>query len=307
MPRRTNPLKTFAMGAAAQLLRLVPGSAALRWKRDLRDAAWLAQADAVVISFPKSGRTFVRTMVARLFQLKFGVDERKLLDFPSLKRAGRGVPRLLFVHAGDAMREPGEIKVDAADYADRRVVLLARHPADVAVSRYHHLKHRSRDLARRKLAELPLDKFIWTEKGGIPSIVQYLNEWARLSARIVRYEDFLIEPGKTLSALADAVRLDVTPEQIADAVDFGSFQNMKRLEREGYFTSSRLKPAKAGDEKSQKVRSGKSGGYRARLGEVEARRIDAYISRHLDPVFGYSEPAKAEEHTKASARRRQKV
>src|SRR5439155_26864673 len=130
--------------------------------RDRRDAPWLADAAAVVVSFPKSGRTFVRAMLARLFQLKFGVDERGLLDFPSLKRAG--VPRLLFVHAGDAMREPGEIAVHAAAYAHCRIVLLARHPADVAVSRYHHLKHRSRDSARRKLAELPLNEFVWTGK-----------------------------------------------------------------------------------------------------------------------------------------------
>ena len=142
---RRKPLKTFVQGAAAQLLRLVPGSAALRWKRDLRDAAWLAEADAVVVSFPKSGRTFVRAMLARLFQVKFGIDERGLLDFPSLRRAPPGVPRLLFAHAGDAMREPDEIRVNTADYAHCKVVLLARHPADVAVSRYHHLKHRSRD------------------------------------------------------------------------------------------------------------------------------------------------------------------
>jgi hypothetical protein len=294
-------LKTLALSAAARVLRLVPGSAALRWKRDLRDAAWLADADTVVISFPKSGRTFVRAMLARLFQLKFGIDERGLLDFPGLRRAGRGIPRLLFVHAGDAMREPGEIRVDPADYAHCKVILLARHPADVAVSRYHHLKHRSRDRARRKLAKLPLEEFVWTARGGIPAIVEYLNRWAKLPVTIVRYENFLIEPEKTLSALTAAIGLEVTPEQIADAADFGSFDNLKRLERDGYFASSRLKAARKGDERSQKVRSGGSGGYRARLGEVEAKAIDAYISEHLDPVFGYSAPAKAEK------RRRQKA
>src|SRR3954451_12386626 len=243
MPRR-NALKTLALSAAAQALRLVPGSAALRWKRDLRDAAWLADADTVVISFPKSGRTFVRAMLARLFQLKFGVDERKLLDFPSLRRAGRGVPRLLFVHAGDAMRRPDAIHVDAADYAHCKIVLLARHPGDVAVSRYHHLKHRSRDRARRKLAELPLAEFVWTPQGGIPAIVEYLNQWAKLPATIVRYEDFVIEPKKALGALTIAMGLEVTPEQIADASAFGSFDNLKRLERDGYFASSRLKAAR---------------------------------------------------------------
>jgi hypothetical protein len=288
--RGRNPLKTLAQGAAAQVLRLVPGSAALRWKRDLRDAAWLADADAVVVSFPKSGRTFVRAMLARLFQLKFGIDERKLLDFASLRRGKRGVPRLLFVHAGDAMRKPHEIRVDGPDYAHCKVLLLARHPADVAVSRYHHLKHRSRDRARKTLAEQPLEAFVWTEKGGIPSIVKYLNAWAEIAGTIVRYEDFHAEPEKTLGTLAEAVGLEVTLAQIVDAANFGSFENLKRLEREGYFASSRLKPAKEGDEQSQKVRSGGSGGYRARLGEVEAARIDTYIAEHLDPVFGYGAP-----------------
>ena len=242
----SNSLRTLALAAAAQALRLVPGSAALKWKRDLRDAAWLAGADAVVVSFPKSGRTFVRAMLARLFQVKFGIDERTLLDFPSLKRAASGVPRLLFVHAGDAMREPHEVRVNAADYAHCKVVLLARHPADVAVSRYHHLKHRSRDRARKKLAELPLKEFVWTKKGGIPSIVQYLNEWARIAATIVRYEDFLAEPKETLGRLARAVGLTVNARNIAGAVEFASFDKLKQREREGYFTSSRLQPAKAG-------------------------------------------------------------
>jgi hypothetical protein len=286
-------LKTLALGAAAQLLRLVPGSAALRWKRDLRDAAWLTEADAVIVSFPKSGRTFVRAMLARLFQVKFGIDERGLLDFPSLRRAKRGVPRLLFVHAGDAMREPKQIRVDAADYAGRKVVLLARHPADVAVSRYHHLKHRSRDRARQKLAEQPLKEFVWTAKGGIPSIVKYLNEWAKIAGTIVRYEDFLIEPEGTLGRLAKAVGLNVNAKNIAGAVEFASFDKLKQREREGYFTSSRLQPAKEGDARSGKVRKGGSGGYRAKLGEVEAARIDAYIAEHLDPVFGYGSQARA--------------
>ena len=290
MAHRRNSLKTLALGAAAQVLRLVPGSAALKWKRDLRDAAWLRQADAAVISFPKSGRTFVRAMLARLFQVKFGIDERGLLDFPSLKRAPRGVPRLLFVHAGDAMREPGKIGVNAADYAHCKVALLARHPADVAVSRYHHLKHRSRDRARKKLAELPLNEFVWTAKGGIPAIVEYLNQWAKIAGTIVRYEDFLTEPEKTLATLARAVVLTVNAKNIAGAVEFASFDRLKQREIEGYFTSPRLQPTKEGDERSGKVRKGGSGGYRARLGEVEAKRIDAYISKHLDPVFGYGVP-----------------
>ena len=275
--------------AAAQLLRVVPGSAALRLKRDLRDGAWLANADAVVVSYPKSGRTFVRAMLARLYQRRFGIDERNLLEFPMLLRAPPEVPRVLFTHAGDAMRTPDEIRIEPADYAHAKLVLIARHPGDIAVSRYHHLRHRSRDKARQRLADQPLETFVWADEGGIPSIVTFLNQFAALPGiTIIRYEDFLDEPAKSLNRLAEAIGLQVGEDAIADAVEFGSLPSLRQREREGYFTSSRLRQARKGDAQSGKVRSGKSGGYRAQLSAEEAARIDAYVAEHLDRRFGYS-------------------
>lgn len=292
--------------SASQALRLVPGTTALRWKRDLRDDAWLAEADAVVVSYPKSGRTFVRSMVSRLYQRRFGIDERQLLEFPLLRKAAPGVPRLLFTHAGDAMRTPGEIRLDPRAYEHAKVVLIARHPGDVAVSRFHHLKHRSRDRARKRLAEQPLQDFVWDKKGGIPSIVRYLNLFADLkrshpSVTIIRYEDFLDDPQQALGNLAEAIGLGVTADDVADAAAFGEIGNLKAREREGYFTSKRLRRASKADERSAKVRKGGSGGYRANLPTADVERIDAYVASNLDPIFGYSKPGRG---TKASASKR---
>jgi hypothetical protein len=290
--RRRRFLRNVARRSAAQLLRLVPGSTALRWKRDLRDAAWLDEADAVIVSYPKSGRTFVRAMLARLYQKRFGIDERKLLEFPVLRRAARGTPRLLFTHAGDTMRTPEQVRLNKAGYRHAKVVLIARHPGDIAVSRYYHLKFRSRDRARKRLANQQLDTFVWAEKGGIPSIVRFLNDFAELqrehgNVTIIRYEDFLAQPRSTLRQLADAVGLEVTDEDIADAVHFGDIRSLKKREQEGYFTSNRLRPSKAGDQRSSKVRKGGSGGFRTNLGAREARHIDEFVKEELDPVFGY--------------------
>ena len=272
--------------AASQLLRLVPGTVALR--RDLRDAAWLSEADAVVVSFPKSGRTFVRAMLARLYQRRFGIDERGLLEFPMVRRAPAEAPRVLFTHAGDAMRRPDEIHLDESDFARAKLVLIARHPADIAVSRYFHLKYRSRDPARRELTEQPLESFVWTERGGIPSIVAFLNRFAAMpGVTVIRYADFVNEPEVALQRLAKAIGLEVTREDIADAVQFASLPNLKAREKEGYFTSARLRPARRGDEKSGKVRSGSVGGYRD-LPEETVERIDTYVRDNLDPSLGYS-------------------
>jgi hypothetical protein len=231
-------------------------------------------------------------MLSRLFQRRFGIDERRLLEFPMLLKAAPKVPRLLFTHAGDAMRTAEEIELDRAEYAGRRVVLLARHPGDVAVSRYHHLKHRSRDRARRRLAQQPLQSFIWSGQGGIPAIVRFMNQWAELAREredvgIVRYEDFLSDPRATLSDLAAKIGLDVSQADIEDAAEFAAFGNLKQREREGYFLSSRLRAAKKGDEASYKVRSGSSGGYRERLSPEDAAKVDAFVAENLDPVFAY--------------------
>lgn len=287
--QRRRSLTDIARLATAQLLRLVPGSISLRLKRDLRDAAWLREADAVIVSFPKSGRTFIRAMLARLYQRRFGIDERALLEFPTLRRAPPNVPSVLFTHWGDAMRGPDAIRIDPSQFAGKKVILIARHPGDIAVSRYHHLKHRSRDRARRRLAGQPLESFVWAAQGGIPSIVAFLNRFAALpELTVLRYEDFIAKPEQSLGRLARTIGVNAGKADIADAVRFGSVPSLKQREREGYFTSSRLRRARKSDERSGKVRSGTSGGYRAELDADTAAAIDAYLFENLDPRFGYS-------------------
>src|SRR5262245_26899608 len=254
----------------------------------------IAEADVVFLSFPKSGRTFVRTKLARLYQRRFGIDERELVNFDVLRHAPPEVPRIAFTHGGDAMRKPDQIRFDFKIFEGRKIVVLARHPGDIAVSRYFHLKHRSHSPGRQRLASQPLEKFVWTDRGGIPSIVRYLNLWAdwsrgRDDILFVRYEDFVEKPEPMLSALAAFVGLDSSNADIADAVEFGSFDNLKAKEREGYFSSGRMGARREGDESSYKVRSGRSGGFRAKLDEAGRDQVLAYVGEHLDPTFGYTD------------------
>lgn len=283
---------TLLRNVAARLMRRLPGSKAQGIASTWRDLDRLDDADVALVSFPKSGRTFVRVMIARLYQRQFGINERELLRFAALRRAPRPVPRILFTHDGDAMRRPAAIKLDRKAYEGRKVAVLARHPGDIVVSRYYHLKHRSTDPARQRLAEQPLEDFIWTEQGGLPSIVRFLNQWAELARErsgvlVVRYEDFLSQPERTLQTLAQFIGLDGDEAAIDDAVDFARFDNLKERERQGYFSSGRMGARRSGDESSYKVRSGKSGGFRAQLSKAGQERVESYIRANLNPVYGY--------------------
>jgi hypothetical protein len=287
-------MPTPLLWAAARAARALPGTRALGLARDWRDFAHLREADAALVSFPKSGRTFVRVMLARLYQSRYGHPETELLEFKGLTRSGKRLPRLLFTHDGDAMRPAEAVATSKGPYRHCKVALLARHPADVAVSRYHHLRHRSDDPARKRLSDQPLDSFVWTGKGGVPAIVAFMNAWATAKKEprdfaIFRFEDFRHTPHPTLAALARFVGLDCTDEEISDAVEFARFENLREREREGYFKSDRLGARKPGEEGSAKVRSGKAGGYRGVLTPEQCERIDAYVAERLDQVFGYGE------------------
>ena len=279
---------------AAAVLRKIPSSRALGLGRYWRAMERLRSADTAFISFPKSGRTFVRVMLARLYQQQFGIDERALLKYSTLVRSPPEVPRLLFTHAGDAMHRPDQITIDREAFGACKVILLARHPGDIAVSRYFHCKHRTTDRARQRLARQPLEQFIWTEQGGIPSIVEFLNQWADFSTHkrdmmIIRYEDILREPASSLAELAGFIGLHGDRDQIAEAVEFARFDRLKETERLGYFRSNRMGAGRDGGANSYKVRAGGSGGFHALLGEEAQRAVRSYVESHLDPLFGYEQ------------------
>jgi len=50
-----------------------------RWLRGREQVGKLRRADCVVVSFGKSGRTWLRVMFSRFYQVKHGLTERHLL------------------------------------------------------------------------------------------------------------------------------------------------------------------------------------------------------------------------------------
>ena len=263
-------------------------------RRQLRDRRMLARADAVVVSFPKSGRTWVRVMLSRLCQIHWDLPEESLFEFDNLHAHNAQIPRILFTHDVDAMIPASRIPPDKSLYGGRPLVLLARHPADVVVSRQHHLKHRSRDLARRRLAQAPLREFAWSEYGGLPAIVRFLNDWAAAvrvhpEFAIQRYEDFIADPHAALARMATILGLPADHAAVADAVAFAAFDQLKQREQQGFFATDRLRPRKEADSNSFKVRSGRAGGWKEAFAPADAEDIAVYLAEHLDPVFGYTE------------------
>jgi len=104
-----------------------------------------------------------------------------------------------------------------------------------------------------------------------------------------------------LGEIAAFLEIPADAAGIAEAVDYASYENMKKKEADQSFQSSggRLRPGDADNPDSYKVRRAKVGGYRDYFDDAQLAEIDALVAGTLDPSFGYglSRPAGADIQT----------
>ena len=267
---------------------------ARRWLRGRLEVGQFRAADYAALSRAKSGRTWLRAMLSRLYQLRYGLPENELLEFDNFHRRDRRVPKVCFTH-GHALGEA----LDAPDPDPRllgqRVVFLTRHPGDVAVSEYFQSTRRAAQHKRELYgvdADMPMFDFVMRGSLGLPVIVDYLNAWERRlaampNARVVRYEDMRAEPVATLGSIVAFLGESFSEEEIARAVEDASFEKLKQKERENFYQNNRLAPRDADDPDSYKVRRAKVGGYRDYFDDDQVAEMEAYIERHLSQSYGY--------------------
>src|SRR5262249_45176253 len=209
------------------------------------------------------------------------------------------IPKVLFTHDSYIHYYTGRFN-SKLDYRRVKTLLLVRHPADVAVSQFFQWKYRI--IPRKKwLNEYPLHNsdikmfdFVMDRNAGIPYVVQFLNGWikersVRSDLEVIRYEDMWSNPKDQLDKLIRWLGYEATPVELEECVEFGTFENMQRMEKERVFwlTGRALKQKIANNKDSYKVRRGIVGGWRDYFDDQQARAITSYIERNLHRGFGY--------------------
>ena len=268
-----------------------------RWLRGRDDWRKLRRADAVVVSFGKSGRTWLRVLLSRVYQLQHGLSERAVIGFDNLHYRTGAVPKILFTHDNYIKDYTGHHDTKE-DFYGKKVVFLARDPRDVAVSQYFQWKYRmkpnKKDINAYPTADLEPFEFVMSD-AGLPKVIDFMNLWAKEAPRIrefmiLRYEDLRAAPEAMLGRLLQFLGTPATDAQIADAVQFASLENMKRMEQQRVFwlSGGRLVPKDRSNPNSYKVRRGKVAGYRDDFDAAQLAEIDRVVETTLDPLFGYT-------------------
>lgn len=272
----------------------------IRLERRMRgylESRRLERADAVVASFGKSGRTWLRVLLSRFYQQKHGLAPGVLIEFDNLHRMNREVPKIFFTHDNYLRDFTGDEGSKAA-YRGKRVVLLVRDPRDVAVSQYFQWLHRMRPhkmLINRYPppdADISMFEFVSGEAAGIPKVVRFLNEWAQAfqyldHLLLVRYEDMRANTPMQLRRILDFIGTPGSEAEISDAVEYASFENMRKREQGESHASERLTAIDRDNPDSFKSRRGKVGGYHDYFSDEQASTIERLQFSQLDPAFGY--------------------
>jgi len=256
----------------------------------------LSGGDAIILSIPKSGRTWLRAFLCAYFCRRFG------LEFTL--RPGRyalpGFPRIVFSHdlfehrtKGDRWdRIRGKYLVPQRELNRAKIILLARDPRDCFVSLYLQLTRRDPN-APVKLKHKTVSAMLRDEKFGMRAIINAMNNWLnefseRDNFTLVRYEALRASPAEHFRDLL-AVLGESSPDAniFQEALEFSRFENMQKLEAAGAFDSNILHPGDVRDPESFKVRRGKVGGYSEYL-STEDQQFAAAAITELDRRFGYT-------------------
>jgi hypothetical protein len=216
---------------------------------------------AVVISYPKSGRTQLRVM---------------------LHAAGEDAP---FSHAGSSEEQGRTVEGlgEGLRYWRRsRVLLMVRDPRDTLVSAWYQARHRS------KVYEGGLSDFMRDARHGIAKIAAFNLMWLEARTRfpafaLVEYEEVQRDPAGAFRRVhLFLTGREASDQAIAAAVEAGRFDRMRAMEESGEGAAlfgARLRPGEAGSPESFKTRRGIVGGWRDELAAEDAAFADELLAQ----------------------------
>lgn len=278
-----------------------------RWVRGRAEHKKLQSADYILMSWGKSGRTWLRLMLSRYYQIAYGVPEGTMLEFDNLKQTNPAIPSLFFTH-GNYLRDYTGIWDSKSPFYPKKILMLVRDPRDIAVSQYFQWKYRMRPV-KMMLNDYPdhdddlsVYDFMMNRDAGLPKIIDFLEIWDRELPKVrdsvvLRYEDMRADPETALRRALAFMGTPGTDDQIREAAAYASYDNMKKLEQKEVYRSSgtRLAPGDHANPHSYKVRRAKVGGYRDYFDDQQVAEIDAMLENHPSPPFGYGAKVLAEQ------------
>ena len=255
------------------------------WRSFCTDMIQSRQNVNIVISCPKSGRTWHRASLGLYVSQAYGLDARHCLDTRFITRAA-GLPCTSYSHNGanftHCVKARHFLTANSLLWRGKNIVLLVREPSAIAVSSFHHFSSRS------KKFNGTLSEFIRNPQTGIEKILVAYNRWHE---HCRKSEKFMVQSYEGMhadsrAALLNALQFigvtEVKEDALKYALNLTTFENLKKLEQEEFFKHNSLKPHLT-EPNGEKVRQGTVDGYQKSLSPEDLDFIQTAINRIGNP------------------------
>jgi len=254
--------------------------------------------DVCVVSYPCSGRTWLRLMLGYVLKSSANMTVKNFWDLHLLPftKGGENLPRIILSHDDNVfIKTPAELSSDRSHYIGRKVIFLARDPRDLIISWYFDQLKRGdlSGVATFKTFGGSLEEFIDIERGSLATIFAFYNSWMgdhqdASDFLLMRYEDLHRQPEYELRrCLSFCGYGDVSDEVIAEAVKYAAFDNVRSIEENNTLGWDDFRPGDKADKQSYKTRHGKIGDHMNQLAPEKCQMLDHAVKTQLDPKFGY--------------------
>lgn len=244
----------------------------------------MAAVDAILASYPKSGRTWLRFALSCYFDEVGGLGLSPDLTttfriLPNLDRDPlRGLPGFAFTdNPAVPLIAVTHLPYDRDLFGNRPVIFLLRDPRDVVVSAYFHAtRHKNRYHGTLK-------SFIGDPRQGLPALVGYLNEWAehldRHRHHVVSYEAMSADLADVIRNILSFLRLPCDEDAVCRAVEMSGFESMRKSEQEVGIPGHKYDRT---DDESLRMRKGKAGGFVDYLDDEDIVLIESACAEGLN-------------------------
>jgi len=249
-----------------------------------------SNANVVLVSFPKCGRTWLRMLIGKtLQQMHPRIPDRKLLRLSELYYYHSDIPRFWITHNSPKkhLQSNDWIEKTYDTFQSKQIIYLIRHPLDVMVSYFHQLKN------RKKSFQGNMDDFIDNRNKSINLIITFYNNWIKLIDEIdhtlvLSYEDLQYDAFQALKELFSFIDCPLgipSADILQGAVDYSKFDNMRRLESSQKYEDQILNPGDQNNKNSFKTRKGKTGSHREELNERQLNTVRKIVANQLHSFY----------------------
>ena len=183
--------------------------------------------DLFLVEFPKSGITWLSFLLANIIQKKSNKEFK--INFFNFSQFISDINYSKYIHLQNNFL-PYRIIKSHANYNPfyNHVVFLIRNPFNVMMSYYSYLTSLG-------VINTNFNSFLKHKKFGLNSWKKHTESWLIKNARgrvyLVRYEDLLNNPFKTITDLTDILGWEVEKQITEQAIELSSFSEMKKDEQ----------------------------------------------------------------------------